>query len=185
VKSAVVLASLLAAGAVALHFTSALPSNLTGIAFVRRVPDIALTADTGATVRLDRMERGALVVLGYTRCTDECPPTLAKVAAAARGLPRGARPNVYFLTVDPDYDTPAELHRYLAVWHGAVIGLSADRTTLNRVSTSLGTGGGLRQPSDHDTRLFLIDRQGELVTDTLSDPSVEELRRILAAEGTR
>jgi protein SCO1 len=178
--SAVVLVVFLALAAIAARFAAA-PSNPFGPVVAHRVAGDALTSDTGATVRLDTSARSALIVLGYTRCTDACPLALAKVVAAARPLRRDKRPRLYFVTVDPAHDSPAVLHRYLAAWHNEVVGLTGDPQALRRVAASLGAGGVVRAPSDHDTRLFLLDRSGELLNDVPPDIAVDDLRRLLAA----
>lgn len=180
---AVVLVALLAIAALAAHFATA-PSNVFGPAVAHRVAGDALTSDTGTAIRLDASPRGALVVLGYTRCADACPLAVAKVIAAARPLPRALRPRLFFVTVDPAYDTPAVLHRYLGAWRNEVVGVTGDPAALRRVAASLGAAGMTRASSAHDTRLFLVDRSGVLVNDVPPDIALDDLRHLLAADAT-
>jgi cytochrome oxidase Cu insertion factor (SCO1/SenC/PrrC family) len=180
-KSAVVLALFLVFAAVALRFTVSPPSAVFGVVIGRHVSTDALTSDSGKIVHLNDTPRGALIVLGYTRCTDTCPITVANVVAAARGIPRALRPSLFFLTVDPTYDTPPVLHRYLATWGNELVGLTGDGKSLRRVSASLGAGADFRPSADHDTRLFLLDHTGALVRDIPPDVAADDLRHLLAS----
>jgi cytochrome oxidase Cu insertion factor (SCO1/SenC/PrrC family) len=183
-KSAVVLVVFLALAAIAFRFTVSTPSNVVGAVIAHRIANDPLTSDTAEIIHLDKVPRGALIVVGYTRCTDACPIAIAKVVAAARPLRRDIRPSLFFLTVDPAHDTPTVLHRYLAAWRNEVVGLTGERNALARISASLGAGAASRSPSDHDTRLFLIDHTGGLVSDITPDVAVTELRRLLLAVQT-
>src|SRR5688572_24725818 len=54
-----------------------------------------------------------MVFFGYTACPDVCPLTLAYVSQVRRQLAARA-PEAYFITVDPERDTPARLKEYMA-----------------------------------------------------------------------
>ncbi len=133
-----------------------------GTVHARRIPAVTLTDDRNAPLRLDAPPRGAIVVLGYTRCADQCPLTLAKVAAALRPLDPRTRPQAVLVTVDPSHDNPATLHRYLALWNNTITGATSDPDTLARLYVALGAGDGRIPPRDHDTRAFILDRNGEV-----------------------
>lgn len=178
--SGIVLVAFLALAAIALRFTATPVFMVGGSVVPHRVADVGLTSDTGGIVHLDNAPRGAFVVVGYTRCTDACPLAIAKVVAAARPLRRDARPSLFFVTVDPAYDTAPTLHRYLAAWHNDVTGLTGHASAVRRVISSLGAGSVSRAPADHDTRLFLIDRSGEVVSDIPPDIAIDDLRGLLA-----
>ncbi|MFN2460305.1 MAG: SCO family protein [Candidatus Velthaea sp.] len=179
-KSALIIAAFLVLGAVAVRFTAAPPWNVTGSFVARHVADVALISDSGYAVRLDRPPRGALIVLGYTRCADACPLALAKASAAARGLRGNARPGLFFVTIDPAFDSRAVLRRYLAAWDHSIVGITGEPDALRRVAASLGAAGGARPAAEHDTRLFLIDPAGDVVEDIPPDIAVGDLRRLLA-----
>ncbi|HYZ15942.1 MAG TPA: SCO family protein [Candidatus Acidoferrum sp.] len=162
------------------------PVAFDGTVQAHRVPDVTLTDDRGAPLRLDAPKHGAIVVLGYTRCTDECPLTLAKVASALRALGSRPRPRAVFVTVDPAHDDPATLHRYLAAWENAIAGATGEPGTLARLFLALGAGDGRAPLRDHDTRAFILDRHGEVRTELAADASpaaIAATLRALAAEG--
>jgi cytochrome oxidase Cu insertion factor (SCO1/SenC/PrrC family) len=181
IKSAIVVLAFVAVAAVAVRLTVVPRSDVFGAVSARHVVHDALRSDTGRIVHLDTVPRGALIVQGYTRCTDACPLALAKVVAAARPLHRDVRPSLFFLTVDPAYDTAPVLRRYLAVWQNDVTGLTGEPHVLRRVSASLGSARLSTAPSDHDTRLFLVDRSGDVVREISPDIAADELRRVIVA----
>jgi len=157
-------------------------SGFDGTAQVRRVPGVALVDDRGALLRLDAPAHGEVLVLGYTRCTDECPLTLAKLALALRGLAPGTRPSAYFVTIDPTHDDPHTMRRYLSAWNNAIIGATGAPEALKALALALGAGDGSREARDHDTRLFIVDRYGavreELQPDTTPDTITRALRAV-------
>ncbi len=67
-----------------------------------------------------------LVYLGYTRCPDECPLTMEKLAIMMKALgPQSRRVAPVFVTVDPIHDTPPVLKAYLAKFSNQITGLVA------------------------------------------------------------
>jgi protein SCO1/2 len=86
------------------------------------VPDLTLTDQNGAQVKLtDLAAGGAPVILTfmYTSCTTNCPALAATLAQVQRDLGAGGE-KVRFVSVsiDPDQDTPARMREFLAK-HGA------------------------------------------------------------------
>ena len=80
------------------------------------IPPIALADQDGRAFDLAGLH-GRSVVLSfiYTRCTDSCALVAAKLARLAR-LADPRIVSVIALTVDPDYDRPAQLRRYRALF---------------------------------------------------------------------
>lgn len=83
-------------------------------------------------------QSGKTVVLffGYTHCTDTCPVTLGKLAAARAAL--GAQrknAEIIFITIDPARDTPAVMASYLAQRYPQtpIVGLTGSRAQIARV----------------------------------------------------
>jgi protein SCO1/2 len=136
----------------------------------------ALVSDSGRVVRIGEHDP-AIVVLGYTRCADRCPMTLATVSRALGELPRASGVQAFFLTVDPVYDTPGVLHRYLGAWQHRIVGLTGAPGVVRGVQRELGAGGGLGR--DHDTRLFLLDRSGDVLSELPPEAAVDDVRRAL------
>lgn len=92
------------------------------------VPAVTLTDDNGKPYDLKANAAGklTLVYFGYTHCPDECPTTMADLAAALRLTPaaKRAKVQVVFVTTDPDRDTAPVLKAWLAKFDPSFIGLT-------------------------------------------------------------
>lgn len=154
------------------------------------IGDFTLVDHRGETFRSSSI-RGtpALLFFGYTRCPDACPMTLSRVARAYRiAGPEARRIPTLFVSVDPR-DTPAVLRRYLS-YFGAVParGLTGSKEQVDAVVKQFGarytihdTGSAAGPLVDHTIRIFLLDRDGDVVR--LFDPTAkpEEIAKAMKA----
>ena len=92
------------------------------------IPAVTLTDFNGKPYDLKANAAGkvTLVYFGYTHCPDECPTTMADLAAALRLLPAStsAKVQVVFVTTDPDRDTGPVLKDWLGKFNPAFVGLT-------------------------------------------------------------
>ncbi|HTV94333.1 MAG TPA: SCO family protein [Verrucomicrobiae bacterium] len=151
------------AEASAQHFTGVvLPSG--------PAPNFTLTSDTGAPWTL-AAQHGKIVALffGFTHCTDTCPDTLAKLATVLRRDGAGERAEIAFVTIDPQRDTPAVMHKYIRRWSGArIVGLTGTPAQIAAVEHQYNIWskpvpdphGGTDYDEEHSAFTFLIDREG-------------------------
>jgi cytochrome oxidase Cu insertion factor (SCO1/SenC/PrrC family) len=121
----------------------------------------------------------ALLFFGYTHCPDACPTMMSRVARAYRQA--GAAGNdipTFFVSVDPR-DTPPVLKQYLS-YFGAVParGLTGSKSQIDAVVKQFharyeirDTGSAAGPLVDHTVRLYLLDRDGDVVR--LFDPSTD------------
>lgn len=131
----------------------------------------------------------ALLFFGYTHCPDACPTMMAKVARAYREAGASARSiPTLFVSVDPR-DNPAALKKYLS-YFGAVPsrGLTGSKEQIDAVVRQFGaryeirdTGSAAGPQVDHTVRLFLLDREGDVVQ--LFDPSADPAEIAKAMKG--
>ncbi len=128
--------------------------------------------------------QGKLVMLyfGYSNCPDVCPLTTAHIAAVLKQLgEKAAEVQVLFLTVDPDYDTPEVLRKYLSYFDERIIGLTGTRVEVDQVldlyKAEYSQVTNLPLPLDikvtqrtglttgyiysHTARIYLIDKKGQ------------------------
>jgi cytochrome oxidase Cu insertion factor (SCO1/SenC/PrrC family) len=146
-----------------------------------RAADVPLSTADGRRVRLAEGPR--LVVFGCVGCAERCPLTLRALSAAVtseRAL--RAVPRVTFVDVDPWNDSRSLVTRYIAHFPG-VEGLTGDAAALVANEAALGMQPVTR-PADvaaHDTRIFILDRDGVLVGVVTQDPTVDDLRVRLRA----
>jgi protein SCO1/2 len=117
-------------------------------------------------------EAGKVVLLffGYTRCPDVCPLTLADFKKVKAQLGDQAdQVRFVFITVDPERDTPNILSKHLANFDESFIGLTGSREELEPVWKTFGvyqekqdTGSAAGYLVDHSSRVYAIDRRGDL-----------------------
>lgn len=85
-----------------------------------QLPDFRLRSYRGDVVR-SRDLRGKVVLVTFldTRCTTQCPIIAGILGEAIRKLPPPARAKTvpFAISVDPEYDTPASVRRFLRRRH--------------------------------------------------------------------
>lgn len=89
-------------------------------------PEFQLEDPSGRVVTQEDFRGQFLLVLfGFTECPDVCPTTLSKVGDVMDALGNDAdRVQPLFISVDPDRDAGANLARYTAAFHPAILGLT-------------------------------------------------------------
>ncbi len=139
-------------------------------------PDFALPTTRGGTFQLSQ-QRGTPVLLyfGYTHSPDIDPATLYNISWVFDKLSTRPENRVDFvmISVDPARDTASELRRYLDAYDPKFIGIVADGDPLQAVEDAYDVAvekkatsgpGSLSYTLDHTSTVFVIDRQGRLVT---------------------
>jgi protein SCO1/2 len=115
--------------------------------------------------------RWTFLFFGYTHCPDVCPTTLSAMAEVTRLLeetPAIPRPQVVFVSVDGQRDTPSLLADYVPAFHPAFVGLAGTDAQLSPLVKSLGVfyekhgGTNGNHLVDHTAGVFLIDPAGRL-----------------------
>ena len=134
--------------------------------------------------------RPALLFFGYTHCPDACPTMLSRVARAYRRAGASARDiPTLFVSVDPR-DTPPVLKQYLSYFQAVpATGLTGSKEQIDAVVRQFGaryeirdTGSAAGPLVDHTIRLYLLDRDGDVVKtfDQTTDPGeIAEVMRSL------
>jgi protein SCO1 len=131
---------------------------------------LALVDHHGHELTAAALDKPALVVFfGYTYCPDICPLELATMAAALDRLgPAADGVGAFFVSVDPERDTPDHLAGYVDLFHPGITGLtgepaaiaavaSAFRAYFERVEHADGT-----YTVDHFARTLVLDHEGRL-----------------------
>lgn len=113
--------------------------------------------------------RWTLVFFGFTHCPDVCPTTLAELAKAEQawsGLAPAQRPQVLFVSVDPERDSPAITGDYAHYFSAATLASSPTAEQLAQFALALGMVY-MKVPEadgsysmDHSSTLVLLDPQG-------------------------
>jgi protein SCO1/2 len=135
----------------------------------RSLAHFALTDTAGRSLDNAALRGHAtLLYFGFTACPDVCPATLATLRELrAGGAPAGLQ--VWFVTIDPQRDTPAVLAQYLAAFSPEFVGLRAASNGLAPLLQELGayaearTLPGGQYGMDHSSTLYLLDGRAQLL----------------------
>ena len=146
-----------------------------------------LTAMTGARIDVGQAEKNKpyAVFFGFTHCPDICPTSMFEMSQTLKTLGDKAKNfHVYFISVDPERDTPEQLKLYLSAFDPRLIGMTgtveevaavakAHRAFYRKVPTPSG------YTMDHTATIFLFDRSGEFFgTLAASDPEPARLSKM-------
>ena len=134
-----------------------------------RAPDFLLRGSDGSDASLGRY-RGKVVLLtfGFTYCAAVCPTTLATLAQARAALGKaGQSVQVIFVTIDPERDTPRQLHDYVTAFDPSFLGATGTPQALASTRNAYGVtakqeGTGPNRAFAHTSSIFLIDPSGRL-----------------------
>lgn len=132
----------------------------------------SLTDQNGHTVT-DRDLKGKpfLAFFGFTHCPDVCPTALFEVSEIMRALgPDADRIRVFFISVDPERDTPALLKDYLSSFDPHLSALTGDLASIAAVAKAyrvyykkvpLAEGD---YTMDHTAIVYLMNKDGRFVS---------------------
>jgi protein SCO1 len=138
----------------------------------RDLPPFRLDGGDGTPIDATSLGgRWTLVFLGFTHCPDICPTTLADLGRAQKALQDLApeiRPQVLFVSADPERDTPQKTAEYARFFSPGALGATADHARLEPFARSLGMvymKSELENGDytvDHSSRIALLDPQARL-----------------------
>ncbi len=127
---------------------------------------------------------------GYTYCPDVCPTTLVDMTQWMEQLGADAdKVNVYFVTVDPQRDTPEQMASYLESFDPRIKGLTGNTEAIAGMlkayrvySKQVDTGEAEYYLMDHTASIYLLDKNGQF-TGTIAyeedrETAVGKLRRL-------
>jgi protein SCO1 len=142
-------------------------------------PDFTLVDTSGQTYDFGTRTTGHVTMLyfGYTHCPDECPTSMADLAAALRRVPADVakQVDVVFVTTDPWRDTKPVLRRWLDKFSSSFIGLTGTPTQIAGAEVKMGMPISRRVPAkkgsktggysvDHFAAVMAYGRDNQLAT---------------------
>jgi len=130
-----------------------------------------LTDQTGASVTEKSLKgKPTLMFFGFTHCPDVCPTSLFEISEVLRAMgPDAGRVNAYFVSVDPERDTPAVMKDYLQSFDPHLKGLTGSPEAVDHMikayrvyakKVPLKDGD---YTMDHTAAVYLLDRDGRFV----------------------
>ena len=167
------------------------------LAPARALPDFSLIDQRGAPFGPRNLDgHWSLMFFGYTNCPDFCPTTLTTLAAMEKNLPAAdaTRPQVVFISVDAQRDTPQQLAKYVPYFDPSFIGVTAaDQPTIEALARKLGVavaivpGAGGSYTVDHSGAIFVVDPAGKIAAiltgPFTADALLADFDRIVALHG--
>ena len=113
-------------------------------------PAAVLTDTDGIGFDIRQQTDGLLtvMVMGYTRCPDVCPATLASIAAGLADLDPLQRERIMVVFVSADRrDSPAEIRAFLDHFDPGFVGLSGDSAQVAGLARSLAMADPWLEPA--------------------------------------
>lgn len=130
-----------------------------------------LVDQSGQTITEKNLQgKPTIIFFGFTHCPDVCPTALFEMSEILRAMGSDAgRVNAFFVSVDPERDTPEVMKSYLSSFDPNLKGLtgspeavaqmiSAYRVYAKKVPLKDGD-----YTMDHTALIYLLDRDGKFV----------------------
>jgi len=140
----------------------------------RELLDFSLTDQNGQPFNLNRFSDGwSFVFFGYTYCPDICPTTLTTLVSVYKQLEQQGESienlNTFFISVDPQRDTPELLRGYMSYFNEAFVGVTGEKELLDAFARQFGAGYVVEPEQapgvylvSHTSSIFLVDPQKRL-----------------------
>lgn len=130
----------------------------------------------------------SVVFFGFTHCPEVCPTALFEITQVYKALgPKGDGLKTFFVSVDPERDTPELLKLYLSSFDPRITGLTGSpeavaqamrawRAFAKKVPTEAGG-----YTVDHTALVYLMDAKGRFVSSVNLERPPEETAKTIAA----
>lgn len=129
----------------------------------------------------------SVVFFGFTHCPEICPTTLSDISGWLEALgDDGKSIKSYFVTVDPERDSPEVMKDYVTSFSNRIIGLTGSPEKVSEIlknyriyynKVRLGDGD---YTMDHTASVILLDEEGQFVSTVaygeLEETAVKKLR---------
>lgn len=129
-----------------------------------------LTSQEGKTVTEKALEgHPSLIFFGYTHCPDVCPAALSQMSALFKALGPDEKARAFFVTVDPQRDTPVVMKDYLSSFDPRITGLTGTPEAISKVETEYKVYAKAvpdkdgTYSMDHTAVTYLMDKDGNFV----------------------
>lgn len=158
------------------------------------IADFALVDGGGQDFSLENFRgRWSMVFFGFTHCPDVCPSALYDLNLISESLKKKnsdkTQPQVVFISVDPERDTPEKLSEYVAYFNPEFIGVTGSDEQLRPLTMQLGIAyqvaehepGAERYDVFHTASVMIINPDGKLFGVFPAPHNAEKMAAELAA----
>ncbi len=143
------------------------------------IKDFSLTNSDGTPFTNKNLKNHwTFLFFGFTRCGYVCPTSMTALKQAYAELqknPNLPKPQVVFVSIDPERDDFSRIHHYVTSFNQDFIGATGSKTALNQLTSQLGilymkiiradqkTKTSNDYDIDHTGSILLVDPDGELI----------------------
>lgn len=139
----------------------------------RIISNFELTNDEDKPFTLDNLKgHYSLLFFGFTHCPDLCPTTLVMLNNVYKTLENAKLknlPQIVFISVDPERDTPKTIKTYLSSFNTAFLGATGSKKQLDTLTqemnvlyTKIATPGDSENYGiDHSGTILLVNPKGQ------------------------
>ena len=137
------------------------------------------------------------VFFGFTHCPEVCPTTLFELASWLEELGEdGKSIQAFFISVDPERDTPQLMNDYVTNFSDRIIGITGDKDEVFKLAKSWfvywkkvpSEDGDGDYSIDHTASIFLIDKNGKfkgtIAYGEAGETAIEKLRKLANPAGS-
>lgn len=126
----------------------------------------------------------SLLYFGFTHCPDICPTGLLKIANALNAMGDASEQvTPYFVSVDPERDTPEILAKYVTHFHPRLVGITGSVEQIDAIAKEykvyfqkMEGDTALGYLVDHSGFMYLMDPKGEYVAHFAHNASELEIQ---------
>jgi protein SCO1/2 len=130
--------------------------------------EYALVDDSGGKVDQTMLVgQPSLLFFGFTHCPDVCPTTLSEMAVWFDQLGSDAgNLRAFFVSIDPERDTPELMHGYVEFLGGRVTGITGTPTEIDKIAKAWRAfyekvpGANGDYTMNHSASVFLVNAEG-------------------------
>ena len=133
----------------------------------------------------------SVLFFGYTHCPDVCPTTMGEMAAWFEALGDDAKDlRGYFVTVDPERDTPEIVAGYAGWVSDKMTGVTGTPEEIAKIVKAWGVlaekvpGEGADYAMNHTASVFLVNSKGEfegtIAYQEDQDTALAKIRKLIA-----
>src|SRR5680860_514618 len=153
-------------------------------------PFSLITTDGSTITDQDLLGRPHLVFFGFTNCPEVCPTTLFEASNWLEQLGKdGDKLGIYFVTVDPERDTPAYLANYLTAFDSRIVGITGTAGEIDKAAKGYHVYHRKEElengdyTMDHTSSIFMMKSDGSFMGTIAwqenTETVMQKLRRLL------